>query len=229
MIQLRGAQLTSDPRLDRVQQWDARSRDYPVRALLRDVRKPRTRRWPVRPKLDQGREGACVGFGWTHWWAAAPREHRTVREGTAQAVYRRAQQLDEWAGEQYEGTSVLAGAKAASELGWVKEYRWAFGLDDVLLALSHHGPVVMGTVWLDGMYEPDARGRLHVTGSEVGGHCWLARGLDTRRRLVLARNSWGADWGRGGDFLITWDDLELLLHRGGEACVPVEPSIRKES
>lgn len=36
-------------------------------------------------------------------------------------------------------------------LGFVPEYRWAFGVDDVLATLAHHGPVVLGLNWYAGM------------------------------------------------------------------------------
>ncbi len=221
MHQLKGGHQTADRRLDRIASFDERSRAFPIRALIGDVTlKPK--RWTCLPRLDQGREGACVGFGWSHELAADPVRVR-VTDTTALALYHRAQQLDEWPGEQYDGTSVLAGAKAVQEQGHMAEYRWAFGVDDVLATLSAHGPVVIGVDWHEGMMRTDARGYITPTGGIVGGHCTLLRGLvrERGRWVCVGRNSWGRSWGIGGDFKIAADDLDALLHNGGEACVPI--------
>lgn len=204
--------------LDRVPSRDPRNRSF-----LRSVTgEPLVRKtWRLDYRLDQGQEGACVGFGWTHRLDAEPRRRR-FHEPMAQDLYHRARQLDDWAGEDYEGTSVLAGAKAAQEKGLVISYRWAYELSPVLEALSHEGPVVMGTNWRTGMFDP-VDGYLQVTGSVAGGHCWLLRGIDPSKERVRMSNSWGRSWGLGGDAWITFADLEKLLTDDGEACIPIEP------
>lgn len=122
---------------------------------------------------------------------------------------------------QYEGTSVLAGAKVVQkELGLIKEYRWGFSLEDVLLALGYLGPVVLGLDWYAGMMQPGSDGFIRPTGSVVGGHCIVARGVNHRAKRVLVRNSWGPRWGADGDCYISFDDLGTLLSQGGDACIP---------
>jgi hypothetical protein len=178
--------------------------------------------WRLPLRLDQGQEGACVGFAWAHELAADP-VRRPASLEVAQRIYNRARELDEWPGSDYAGTSVLAGAKAVCELGALPEYRWAFGIDDVLAAIAAHGPVVLGIPWLDTMLDPGPGGRLDVTGKPAGGHAILARGVIARgpEPLVVLRNSWGADWGNRGDGYLAAGELERLLDDGGEACVPV--------
>src|SRR3954466_15131758 len=215
---------TGDKRLDRIPQFDERSRRFAIRDLIGDVPlKPK--RWTCLPRLDQGREGACVGFGWSAELAADPVRVK-VTDATALALYHRAQQLDEWPGEQYEGTSVLAGAKAVQEQGHMAEYRWAFGVQDVLATLSAHGPVVIGVDWTRGMMDTDANGYIVPTGEVVGGHCTLLRGLirERGRWVCVGRQSWGLDWGLRGDFKLAADDLAVLLSNAGDACVPVRRS-----
>ena len=163
--------------------------------------------WDTGPVLDQGREGACVGFAWTAELIASPRPDPHVARPTAEAyarsVYRRAQQLDYWAGEDYEGTSVLAGAKTVREAGFIDGYRWAFGVDDVRDAVIDIGPVVVGVPWLESMFTPRRSGLLEVHGPAVGGHALCVTGYHPNMRLGVwegwfrrfevfrLRQSWG--------------------------------------
>lgn len=216
---LRDGSATEDRRLDRLVDFDPRSRNYPIRAVLGD-RKPRSYTWRCLQWNDQGREGACVGFAWSHELAARPAEIDTADHALATGIYRRAQQIDEFPGEGYSGTSVLAGAKAVAELGFITEYRWAFGIEDLLVTLGYFGPAVLGVNWHQGMFQLDNSGFIRPTGPVMGGHAILARGVSIKKGTVLLRNSWGAQWGRDGDCLIRIDDLATLLAANGEACIP---------
>jgi len=208
------------PILDRRVEFDERSRQYPIRTLLQTTPQPRSYTWPCQTFLDQGEEGACVGFAWCHEAAAVP-VVRTVNTLLAYHVYREAKTLDPWPGEGYEGTSVLAGAKAMQRRGYLQEYRWAFGLDDALTAISRHGPAVLGLNWYEGMFDTDETGRISPTGRLSGGHAILATGVNVAAQTVTLHNSWGLSWGRAGKAKISWDDLDRLLHEDGEVCVPV--------
>ena len=57
---------------DRLVQFDERSRAFPIRALIDADAKPRSYTWQCPVWLDQGTEGACVGFGVSHEAAARP-------------------------------------------------------------------------------------------------------------------------------------------------------------
>jgi hypothetical protein len=211
--------------LGRRVEFDERSRDYPVRELLRAV--PLVSKvWGCYAHLDQGSDGACVGFGWTHELAASPVVVKNLSYSYAMALYEAAKRNDQFPGENYEGSSVLGGAKAVKKAGLMPEYRWAFTIDDVLDTLSHHGPVVLGTNWLSNMFEPHSpKWALDVSGSIAGGHCYLARGVALKKFKdepgIRLRNSWGSSWGSRSDAYIRASDLERLLKDGGEACVPV--------
>lgn len=205
---------------DRRIEFDPTSRNFGIRALIGAPARV-SRSWYCHTWLDQGSEGACVGFAWSHELAARPLEV-AVTDTTALDLYHQAQLLDVYedtppAG----GTSVLAGAKVVADEGHMPEYRWAFGLDDVLDTLSAHGPVVLGTNWYEGMFDPDEDGFVYPTGAVAGGHAILIRGVAWKRGHVRLRNSWGRDWGLEGDCRIRFEDLNRLLHEDGEACVPV--------
>lgn len=214
--------------------FDPRSRNYGISTLLGSVAdEPRT--WTPGVVLDQGSEGACVGFGWTGELLASPRPYPVsplVANAYALGVYRAAKQIDEWEGDAYSGTSVLAGAKVIANTGAITEYRWAFSIDEVRDAVVAEGPVVIGIPWLSGMYDTRPSGLVDVSGQIVGGHCILITGYHphmrikgegwlARHRVFRWRNSWGPGYGINGSGLIRYDDLAGLLAQQGEACVPV--------
>jgi len=103
--------------------------------------------WPF---YDQGSEGACVGFGWSRY---ASLMNRVRYDGFK--LYHEAQKIDEWAGENYSGTSVRAGGDVLRTLGaWkvlrgktqdypdaeagIVQYRWATTIEQVAQCLSPH-------------------------------------------------------------------------------------------
>lgn len=215
---------------------DPRSRNYPIRSTF-GRQTPVSITWRTPKPLDQGREGACVGFGWTAEALTTPVAVDLTKLAAsgivepnqfARNLYRQAQTIDEWPGEDYSGTSVLAGAKVMQSLGLLKEYRWAFGIDDVALALATTGPVVLGIPWYSGMYEAPG-GFLEVKGSIVGGHCILAHAyrlpgvIFPDDAAIGLLNSWGPEWGNDGKAWIRQTDLAKLL-TNGEACVPFRRS-----
>jgi hypothetical protein len=225
---------------DRTFDWrsehDARSLSYPIREAIGFVkRKPRMWRTGY-VRLDQGREGACVGFGWTGELLGWPVPAKlTDADAYARSIYRDAQRVDQWPGENYSGTSVLAGAKVVQARGWMGSYRWAFGIDDAIDAIIAEGPVVVGIPWKDSMYRTRPSGLVDISGSVVGGHCVVLTGytratLHAERGygvldLVRFRNSWGPDYGLNGSGWFRAADLEALLADDGEACVPQERKV----
>lgn len=226
---LRNGSFTFDSRLTRIHQFDPRSRNYPVTAVIEQKKKPRSYTWSCDLKLNQGVEGACVSAAFTHELAAKPSVIKGLTMDWAREnIYWEAQKLDPWPGgaypgayPQYEGTSVLAGAQVAKRLGYIREYRWAFSLDDLILAVGHTGPAVLGIDWLEGMFDTNSNGFIEAYGEVTGGHAILCKGVNLKGQYFTLHNSWGPSWGNGGDAKISFDDLDYLLNSGGEACIPV--------
>ncbi len=219
-MKLKGGFTTQDRRLDRVPQPDPRNTLFPIRTLVADL--PfRSYTWRVETWLDQGQQGRCVGFAWAHELAARP-VVEAVSDVYADVIYRIAQRTDEWPGEDYEGTSVIAGAKACQDLGHFLQYRWAFDLADLRRTLGYKGPAVLGINWYEDMFEPDADGFIHATGPLMGGHAILAFSVSERLQRITLHNSWGRDWGMDGNAYVSFDDMAALLAADGEACIPVE-------
>jgi len=206
---------------DRIARFDTRSRQFPIRSIVPST-KPRSYTWSCYAYLDQGSEGACTGFGTAHEAAARPVVVKGIDNAVARKVYIRARQLDEYPGENYEGSSVLGAVKAAVELGWYPEYRWAFGESDLALAVGYKGPAILGVNWYEDMSDVDRDGFIHASGDLRGGHCIACIGYNHRLRRYKLRNSWGSKWGMSGDCFISAEDMAKLLDKQGEACIPVK-------
>ena len=229
MVKLRDGSEVGDKRLARIKQFDEKSREYPVMKTVGGTKKPRSYTWRCLEHFDQGEEGACVGFAMTHELVARPSEIQYLNAAFArERIYWEAQKIDPWEGGSYpdadpvyEGTSVLAGVKMLKELGYIEEYRWAFGLNDLVMAVGYCGPAVLGIPWYEGMFEPHSCGYLHVTGEMAGGHAILCKGVDVKDRTFTLHNSWGSRWGNDGDAVVSWVEMERLLHEQGEAVIPM--------
>jgi hypothetical protein len=229
MITLKNNRTTEDPRLDRIPHFDERSRNFKIAATLPATKKPRSYTWSCKEHLDQGSEGACVGFGITHELIARPAVVKGLDAKYAkEQIYWQAQREDPWPGGSYpgatpfyEGTSVLNGLKVAQALGWFDSYLWSFSLDELILGVGYNGPATLGINWHNGMMNTDAKGFIHVTGKVAGGHCILCKGVNIKGQYFVLHNSWGKDWGVGGDCKISFADMEKLLYEEGEAAFPV--------
>ena len=167
---------------------------------------------------DQGNTPHCVGYAFAHWLTNAP----VISYINPDGIYKLAQHLDEWSGENYDGTSVRAGAKVLHWLGLIKEYQWCWDLDRLVGALAEDGPVVVGTEWLAGMDQPNKYGVIRATGKSLGGHAYLLSGVSIQREMFRIKNSWGPTFGIDGRAWIPFADMEKLIKMDGEVCLAVE-------
>jgi hypothetical protein len=219
------------PILDRLISPRSRSAEFPIHTdprlegvALHDVDWDLTIDFP----LDQGAEGACVGFGTSAELSAEPMQWPTGN-AFAQTLYQRARARDRARGYDFpSGATVLAGLEAAREMGLIQGFRWAQRFDDIALGLMV-GPVVMGTDVTEGMYETTAEGEWVPVGPYIGGHCWVIIGFrlnhPTFGRCYLMVNSWGARFGFNGKAWIREESLRKLWDRGGEAAIVTDTTI----
>lgn len=210
----------------RVLDWqpnhDPRSRGYAAVDVV-DAPPVHDVRWRPGPVLDQGREGACVGYACLGEVLAEPTPGK-LASANAIRWYRRAQRLDEWPGDGYEGTSVNAGMAVGREFGWWDGWRWAFGVDDMRSAIQL-GPLVLGIPWHARMYSTAADGVVRVGGQQVGGHCLLVVGWATdyagQGPGFWWLNSWGSSYGINGAAFVPEGTMRGLIEGVGECAVPV--------
>lgn len=202
---------------------DERSKEYPARTLMKSTAQPRNRLWRRGRAYDQDGTSTCVaqtGKGMLNTLPLSSKASYYHRSRySIDEFYAGARELDEWPGVDYEGTSGLGLCKHLKLTGKIDEYRWCFGLNDVLLTLSHIGPVGLGIWWYSGMYYTDEKGEVQVTGSQEGGHEVELIGVDVNREQVVFMNSWGPTWGEGGRGRLSWTNLYRLLEEQGDAFV----------
>ncbi len=176
----------------------------------------------TKPVLDQGRTPHCVAFSHMQRLRSSPVIQKNIAPDTT-AIYNLAQTIDEWPGEDYDGTSVRAGAKALIQLGYYERYYWAYDAVTVKnYLLNGQGTIILGTNWFHDMFFPDKNGFVKLTGRLAGGHAYLCIGYTEKRGAFRFVNSWGKDWGQAGRFWMLGEDVDKLIQDAGEACLPIE-------
>lgn len=180
--------------------------------------------------FDQGQIGSCTGnavAGARNTEPLFDPDDRILGEPGALTAYIRGSIIDGFPGyypAQDTGSSGLAVAKAAKQMGWIRSYSHAFSIDDALAALQK-GPVITGVPWYEGFDSPNADGLVAIEGQIRGGHEIVARGYiaapNPDDALILLDNSWGPTWGYNGHFYWTVATWRQLLENQGDATILV--------
>lgn len=202
---------------------DPRNRQF--RALAAPPAAPRRRlTWHSRDVYDQGIDPSCtaeaaVGVCRTQPNTAPFGRARGLYDesGERYTLYREAQKVDPWPGEDYDGSSTDAPFRVLRDRGHITGWRWLFGADEVIEWLELYGPCAVGTKWTTGMFTPDDKGVVRLHGQVAGGHAYRLVGHNARKGMTRCVNSWGRGWGDNGRFWIADSDLRDLLADNGEA------------
>jgi hypothetical protein len=174
---------------------------------------------------DQGRTSECVAYSWIHWLEDGPVYQPASPQPilNPNTVYKAAQKIDEWPGENYNGTSIRAGAKILQQEGFIQNYYWTRDVNVLANTILNTGPVVVGTYWYSNMMRPNLRtGLMSATGRILGAHAYVINGVDLNRRLFRIKNSWGRKWGLNGRAFISFTDMSRLMRMQGEVCLAIE-------
>lgn len=205
---------------------DDRDKAFPLSRLMgAPVEHVISKVWKPARVTNQGDESSCVGHACWKLLESEPFVSPHSHLITPSYIYVEAKKVDEWQGVDYDGTSIRAGLSVLKREGLIQAYYHAEGFDDALEYLLKRGevggPLVLGLRWTDSMFYPDTKGVIRPEGSGGGGHAVLAYAANWDARMVTIRNSWGESWSVGGDCLISFDDLEMLLSEDGSACAAV--------
>lgn len=210
---------------------DPRNRQFPARGVVFAEPVITRKSWWRRHVFNQGSESSCTAQGAAGLLFTSPFRRQLDRanllaydeSGERFSLYQQAQLQDPWDGAEptYYGTSTDAPFRVLRDRGQIREWRWCFGLQDVLTTISQYGPVVIGTNWHEGMDTPDRFGQIRPTGEIRGGHAYELYGILPSKRRAWLVNSWGRGWGIGGRAWLSFDDLGSLLQAEGEAVTAV--------
>ena len=191
------------------------------------------------PSWDQGREGACVGFGSS---MANSIGHNLVN--TAEGDHRydpfwlwtQAKKIDGLVHtDPHDGTTVHAAMRVLKNLGHVrvgptgrdnplslhegaKAYRWANTVDDVRAAIGQGLPVSAGVSWYENFDQPHfVQGEYWIgrdsLGLVRGGHCVCMYAASDKREAVGVKNSWGTQYPL---VWLPYSTLDRLIKEQGE-------------
>lgn len=164
--------------------------------------------------MDQGNLGRCVPTAGTAmlatdpFWDTLSAELRAVLadpvavENFAIQAYREVTRLDPYPGAwepDDTGSDGLSLWKLFRQRGYVVGAEHVTSIDDAHVA-GRKKPYPIGISWLEGMDQPRPDGTVQVTGKTRGGHEVLMYRYDAARDLWWCRNSWGRNFGKGGDF-----------------------------
>lgn len=210
---------------DREPKWDTRNHK------LSDVHADAVAKTPPSAKaytreifLDQGQEGGCTGYSDAQTMSMSPGIHKEINNANAEYFYYEAKQYDEYAGDAYEGSSVLGAQKANVANKYTKSYSWAATVEEIVAALAFVGPVQLGINWYDSMFNVEANGNIVITANAVvaGGHAICVGAYKQSGQLFRLDNTWGKSWGQSGSAWLSATDLTRLLGEDGECAVPIK-------
>jgi Papain family cysteine protease len=217
---------------------DQRDAAYPMATLLPGQRSARPYRyWQEAWWGNQGQTPECTAYAGTSWLTDGPVLNESFIDPND--LYLEEKKIDGLPLGS-EGSTVRACMQVLQGKGFVANYYWATGIDDVITAVLDSGPVDVGTNWYESFFDPTSEFELVIdetkispeTGKPVaGGHSYLLNGIDMRSDHRLGKphfrmkNSWGRDWGNKGVAYISFDTMSRLLAEQGEASIALETPV----
>ncbi len=214
-------------------------RDWPFEPSL-----TRLRRYVTPPRsphiLNQGKEGACTGFGLAAVINRLNQERGSRVRVSPRMLYEMAKRHDEWPGEGYAGSSCRGAIKGWYNMGACSEGKWPYVagrpgaltverakdarrntigayyrvrpcIADFHAAINEGVAVFCSARTHAGWMRPHRRtGTIAFIREPQGAHAFAVVGYNSKGLWI--QNSWGKGWGKGGLGLWQYEDwLENLM------------------
>lgn len=206
-----------------------------IRAVAAPTPRRRAYKEPLY-RLNQGNTPHCVAFAGKGFTLAAPILQDPGYDPVT--IYNECQKLDEWDGENYDGTSVRALMKALAARKWISGYVWGQSIDEATAWMNNgFGTIIIGTNWYASMDNVLPDGFIQSpqpTDTPIGGHAYRVNWFDARKDGYLIFNSWGDQWGittpgkpgLSGTGYLRRSDFERLLREDGEITAATQVKIK---
>lgn len=150
-----------------------------------------------------------------------PRHSVAQLNRLAYQMYKDCQRNDEWPGENYSGTSVVAACRTMIRDGQIQRAGVTSSFDAMTAWKLRRGPLMMSLPWFEGCYRTDSRGFIRPTGRKVGGHAILDYGV-SRWLTGYLKNSWGLGFGIRGTGYVAAADYRWWMRSGGRAYTAIQ-------
>lgn len=237
---------------------DKRDALFRLRARIAEVKRaleptPRKREYHEGPLLFQSSTPRCVAFSGAGFVFGAPImptfDDPAIAalidgDGMFGKLYALCQDLDEWPGNNYDGTSVRGLMKALQQLGIIGSYLWGqTPEEDRDWIMGGYGTLIDGTNWYLSMDEVDSKGFIvepAAFATPIGGHAYRRVWWDKKKQGWKIRNSWGQYWGiplpkhkveggpgLSGEAYMSDTLLRRLRREDGEAAAPSQVRLSK--
>lgn len=184
--------------------------------------------------LNQRNEGACTGFALAAAINLLNRRSRNPLLVSERMLYEMAKRHDEWAGEDYDGSSLRGAIHGFKGMGVCSQELWPYvstraGRGDLTIerakaarentlgayyrlrpVISDYHAALMeaGAIVVSARYhsgwDKPVNGRIEKKESQGGGHAFAITGYNQSGFWV--QNSWGKSWGDNGCALWTYED-----------------------
>jgi hypothetical protein len=190
--------------------------------------------------LNQGREGACTGFGLAAVINQLNRRRGNPEQVSPRMLYEMAKCHDRWEGEDYDGSSCRGAIKGWYHMGVCSETKWQYAADrsgaltvvrakdalrntigayyrlrldivDFHAALNEVGAIYASAKVHRGWHTRKVgSGKIPFEPGSTGGHAFAIVGYNDHGFLV--QNSWGLEWGRNGLAWWSYEDWKQNIH-----------------
>ncbi len=186
--------------------------------------------------LNQGKEGACTGFGLAATINFLKQEKGDKNQVSPRMLYEMARKFDEWEGDEYSGSSCRGAMRGWQNMGVCSDKSWKYVIgdtseltlkrakdarfttpgayyrisarvEDFHAALNEVGILYVSAKVHEGWYKRNITdGKIPHMDKNIGGHAFAIVGYNEEGFYV--QNSWGKGWGLKGVALWSYEDWQ---------------------
>jgi hypothetical protein len=178
--------------------------------------------------MPEEKRGHCPGFCLANFGINEPTHSDFTNQDAHDLYYE--MKIEDGEPLQENGSCMRSVAKVAKNKGMIDAYAFAASVAEMKWWLVNKGPLMIGTIWTNSMFDFSSNNIIHIDGNDVGGHAYIINQI-INNELFGIQNSWGEYWGINGKAYIPISEFTTLFRFQGEciAAVELEPSALKPS